>query len=231
MVTLTARHMRMAKATARRFHRRLPSNVALEDMEQAALIGLVDALTKHPEATEGQSHSYTWYLHVRMRGEMLDELRRQDWQQRRRGRVLPRIVHLEDVRDGAGRPIDFADSSPSPEYWAGVRIDAERAWRAPMDPVDRRVLLARFKGGMLQRDIAASEGVSEPRISQRTERGLDDMRWALTRTGGHDERREAEDGRSDLPGRLGLDGVDEALGEGVSSHPLGRALGQVLPRR
>lgn len=167
----------MALKIARAIMRRMPCNVLREDLEQAALLGLVDALTKHPD---GQGPGFEWYIAARVRGSVLDELRAQDWSGRRRGGVArATVIHMEDVMDGAS-PAQFAIDQESPEDVAIRQLDAAKAWAAPLGARDARIMRAHFERGVKQRDIGDMEGVSEARISQRVTRSLVGMRCHLT---------------------------------------------------
>ncbi len=62
------------------FQRKLPRNVLREDLLAAGMIGLWDAIQRHgADADDG----FEWYVRVRVRGAILDELRAQDWPPRR----------------------------------------------------------------------------------------------------------------------------------------------------
>jgi RNA polymerase sigma factor for flagellar operon FliA len=55
---------------------RLPANVELDDMVQAGMMGLMDAICRYEEA---QGTQFEVYASQRIRGAMLDELRANDW--------------------------------------------------------------------------------------------------------------------------------------------------------
>jgi RNA polymerase sigma factor for flagellar operon FliA len=61
---------------------RLPECVQIEDLLQAGMVGLLDAARRY-DASHGAA--FSTYAEVRVRGAMLDELRRGDW--------VPRSVH------------------------------------------------------------------------------------------------------------------------------------------
>lgn len=75
-------HAPMVKKIAYHLAARLPSSVMVDDLIQAGMIGLLDA-TKHYDASQGAS--FETYASIRIRGSMLDELRRNDW--------APKSVH------------------------------------------------------------------------------------------------------------------------------------------
>jgi len=153
------------------------------DLEQAALIGLLKAMRKHPESS---GPGFEWYMRKRVTGAVIDELRKQDWSPRRGRRSdQVKIVRFDDMRGGSGEdgetlPCQFATSEESPEAAAIRSLDTAKAWRAPMQDADRRMARLSLVHGHPQRDIAAAEGVSEPRVSQRTLRALVAMKSYLT---------------------------------------------------
>lgn len=71
----------MVKRLAHHLLAKLPANVEYDDMIQAGMIGLMDALGRYEE---GQGTQFETYANQRIRGAMLDELRNNDW--------LPRSV-------------------------------------------------------------------------------------------------------------------------------------------
>ncbi len=58
---------------------KLPASVQIDDLIQAGLIGLMDAITRFEE---GQGAQFETYASQRIRGSMLDELRSADWMPR-----------------------------------------------------------------------------------------------------------------------------------------------------
>ena len=175
-MTLDPKLMKMAQDVAHRFLRRLPRSVLTGDLEQAALIGLLDGMRRSPD---GEGPAWEWYLRCRIRGEIIDELRRQDWLgRRRRGRIAPRMVHLEDM---SGAWEDYMPAAgESVEELAITRLDAAKAWSAPLGARDARMMRATFERNRLQKDIGADERVSEARVSQCVSRSLAGMRCHLT---------------------------------------------------
>ena len=78
---------------ARQIHARLPRHVALEDLVQAGVLGLMDAYSKYNRRKHVQ---FRTYAKIRVRGAILDSLRELDWGSRalrRRGR------RIEDARE------------------------------------------------------------------------------------------------------------------------------------
>jgi len=85
---------------ARRIHGRLPVHVPFEDLVQAGVLGLLDALRKFDPRRKVQLESY---MKFRIRGAILDELRSLDWsprELRRRARRLEEEEHRLRTRLG-----------------------------------------------------------------------------------------------------------------------------------
>ncbi len=94
---LIVQHAPLVKRIAHHLMNRLPPSVQLEDLIQSGMIGLLDA-ARHYDATQGAS--FQTYAGIRIRGAMLDEIRRHDWTPRsvhRKGReVAEAIRELEN---------------------------------------------------------------------------------------------------------------------------------------
>jgi RNA polymerase sigma factor FliA len=174
----------IALRIARGFIRKLPPSVDGSDIEQAALIGLWQAVSTH---TDTAREGYEWYVRCRVRGSILDELRAQDWLPRRAraesgATDAPTlgIIHLEDIRSEYPWADRLRDGRPSPLDVLVVHAEAEEAMRAPLEPKDRRCVELLVFRGLRMVDVAAELGCSEPRVSQRFSRAIETMRAYLT---------------------------------------------------
>jgi RNA polymerase sigma factor FliA len=87
---LLNKHMPLVKMIAYSLVSRLPNHLQIEDLCQMGLMGLLDASTKY-DPTKGAS--FETYASIRIRGMMLDELRRLDF--------VPRSVYksLRDINE------------------------------------------------------------------------------------------------------------------------------------
>lgn len=73
---LIAQHAPLVRRLALQLAARLPANVELDDLMQAGMLGLLDAVRRY----EAQDNAkFETYATTRIRGAMLDELRSQDW--------------------------------------------------------------------------------------------------------------------------------------------------------
>lgn len=79
---LIERYAPLVKRIAYHLLARLPANVQVEDLIQAGMIGLLEVANKY-DASKGAS--FETYAGIRIRGAMLDEVRKGDW--------APRSVH------------------------------------------------------------------------------------------------------------------------------------------
>ncbi len=79
---LVVRHAPLVKRIAYHLMSRLPPSVQADDLIQAGMIGLLEASRNYDPS---QGASFETYAGIRIRGAMLDEIRRTDW--------TPRSVH------------------------------------------------------------------------------------------------------------------------------------------
>ena len=89
---LIASHIAMARKMARRMSRRLPTTVSHEDVESAALLGLTEAASRYDES---RNEPFMAFATKRVRGAILDHLRRNDWLTRRGRQEARRLADTE----------------------------------------------------------------------------------------------------------------------------------------
>ncbi len=93
-------HAPMVKRIAHHLMGRLPHSIQLDDLIQAGMLGLLEAAT-HYDETKGAS--FETYAGIRIRGHMLDEVRRNDWVPRsvyRNARMISAAVKTLENRLG-----------------------------------------------------------------------------------------------------------------------------------
>jgi RNA polymerase sigma factor FliA len=102
---LVRKHAPLVKRIAYHLMSRLPPTVQIDDLIQSGMIGLLEAARNY-DASQGAS--FETYAGIRIRGSMLDEIRKGDWAPRslhRRARDIARVVaeiereHGRDARD------------------------------------------------------------------------------------------------------------------------------------
>ena len=84
-----AQHADLVRRIAHHLAARLPASVEIDDLIQAGMMGLIEASRSY-DAEQGAS--FETYASIRIRGSMIDEIRRGDW--------VPRSVHRR-ARDAA----------------------------------------------------------------------------------------------------------------------------------
>jgi len=163
-----ARYAPLVKRIAHHMLARLPSSVQLEDLLQAGMVGLLEARGNF-DASKGAS--FETFAGIRIRGAMIDEIRRGDW--------VPRSVHKNS------RSIAAAIKAIEQETGRDAR-DTEVAERLSVEVSEYRQMLMEVSNGHMM-DFEGL-GVSEDFFSQ----GLSDS--SLTPL----ERIQKEDFRNSL---------------------------------
>jgi RNA polymerase sigma factor for flagellar operon FliA len=167
--------------------RRLPPNVLREDLVAAGMVGLLDALRRNQD----RGPTFDWYVCIRIRGAVFDELRAQDWLSRkaRRRATLDKAngtgsgyahIGLDDVSEC--RALTFDDPSGTAEDQVAVRMDRMVLVRAIATLPKRHahILEWHYVDGVSFAEIAALLDVSAPRVSQLHTRALKLLREKLS---------------------------------------------------
>ncbi|MFN3594448.1 MAG: RNA polymerase sigma factor FliA [Thiobacillaceae bacterium] len=95
---LVREYLPLVKRIAYHLMTRLPASVEVDDLIQAGLIGLLDAVERYDD---GQGANFETYATQRIRGAMLDELREADWASRnvrRAARQIENAIHTLEQR-------------------------------------------------------------------------------------------------------------------------------------
>ena len=106
---LIEEHSGLVNRIAYHLAARLPASVVVDDLIQVGMIGLLDASQQY-DASQGAA--FTTYATIRIRGAMLDELRRNDWAPKsvhKKHRDLMKVVSSIETRTGReAKPKDIA---------------------------------------------------------------------------------------------------------------------------
>jgi RNA polymerase sigma factor for flagellar operon FliA len=179
--------------------RRLPRSVPREDLVAAGMFGLYEALQKGAPESPAM---FAAYATIRVRGAMMDELRRLDWFPRRR---KPTTAEAPTHEAGAPAASAAGELRPSSPARALVRFDdlegfdpATNDGRTPMDQIEEKVayralygavsalpererliVSMRYFDGLSGKDVASALGLSEARVSQLHARALDRLRRSV----------------------------------------------------
>lgn len=114
---LVKQYAPMVKRIAHHLLARLPSSVQFDDLLQAGMIGLLEA-SKNYDASKGAS--FETYAGIRIRGTMLDEVRKNDWLPRsvyRKSRMIAEAIR--QVENDTGRDAKDTDVAST----MGVNLD------------------------------------------------------------------------------------------------------------
>jgi RNA polymerase sigma factor for flagellar operon FliA len=108
---LVEKHASLVKRIACHLINRLPASVQLEDLIQAGMIGLLEASRNYDHE---QGASFETYAGIRIRGSMLDEIRKNDWAPRsvhRKARMVAQAVReIENAQGRDARDTEIAET-------------------------------------------------------------------------------------------------------------------------
>ncbi|MES1950747.1 RNA polymerase, sigma 28 subunit, FliA/WhiG [Salinisphaera sp. S4-8] len=100
-------NLELVKRIAWRLHQRLPDCVQIEDLIQAGTIGLLEAWERYQP---GEDASFSTFAGIRIRGAMLDEIRRGDWAPRSLHRAARAVKQARsEVERRCGRAVPSTD--------------------------------------------------------------------------------------------------------------------------
>jgi len=108
---LVIRYAPLVKRIAYHLAGRMPPSVQVDDLMQAGMIGLLEA-AKNYDA--GQGASFETYASIRIRGAMLDEIRKTDWTPRSVHRKVRMVAEaVREVENRTGRDARDAEVAKS----------------------------------------------------------------------------------------------------------------------
>jgi RNA polymerase sigma factor for flagellar operon FliA len=187
---LIERYAPLATSVARRM--RVPTGALMghDDVESAAIIGLIDAVDRYDP---DRGVPFEGYAGLRIRGAILDELRRLD--DRTRGeRQRARAVVADDAEPeigayGATLSLDLllekgdrdwaADDDAGDRYdHQDLRMRVESALKC-LPPRQREVLVRYYSESLTLREAGARMGISEARACQLHGRAIQNLRREL----------------------------------------------------
>jgi RNA polymerase sigma factor for flagellar operon FliA len=107
---LVERHAPLVKRIAHHLMARLPASVLVDDLIQAGMIGLLEA-ARNFDGSKGAS--FETFAGIRIRGSMLDEIRKGDWTPRsvhKNSRAITQAIsEVEKATGSDARDIDVAE--------------------------------------------------------------------------------------------------------------------------
>ncbi|WP_269517694.1 RNA polymerase sigma factor FliA [Alteromonas sp. BMJM2] len=156
---LVERHAPLVKRIAHHLMARLPASVLVDDLIQSGMIGLLEA-ARNFDGSKGAS--FETFAGIRIRGAMLDEIRKGDW--------TPRSVHRN------GRAITDAISRVESETGRDAR-DVDIAAKLNVSLQDYHQMLNEVNAGKLVgiEDLGVSEDVITTEQSRGSDAPLEDL--------------------------------------------------------
>lgn len=156
---LVERHAPLVKRIAHHLMVRLPSSVLVDDLIQAGMIGLLEA-AKNFDGSKGAS--FETFAGIRIRGAMLDDIRKGDW--------TPRSVHKNN------RTITEAISQIEKETGRDAR-DAEIAAKLNVSLGQYHQMLHEINAGRMVgiEDLGVSEDVLTTEQNKGSDSPFDDL--------------------------------------------------------
>jgi RNA polymerase sigma factor for flagellar operon FliA len=107
---LVMRHAELVKRIAYHLAGRLPASVEVDDLIQGGMLGLLEAAANY---AEGRGASFETYAGIRIRGAMLDGLRKLDWAPRsvhRKARAVAKAIReIESEIGREARDVEVAE--------------------------------------------------------------------------------------------------------------------------
>lgn len=123
-IQLTEQHGVLVKRIAHHLLARLPDSVQLDDLVQSGMIGLFEAASNYDYS---KGASFETFAGIRIRGSMLDEIRKGDWIPRsvhRNSRRISDAIHKIEMREGRdAQDQEVADELDIPlaEYYSLIK--------------------------------------------------------------------------------------------------------------
>lgn len=204
-----AEHMPLVQRIVAHFMRRLPRSVQREDLVAAGTLGLFHALRASAHTCP---EMFASYARIRIRGSIVDELRRHDWSPRRRREpgtnatananatvtsirppsltsippVRPRVavVGFDDLPAGSTAGLVEDCASPLDDVLERREHEALHAAVRQLPEREREIVEMRYFQGMASKAIAETMGLSEARISQLHARATARLKELLGDTAG-----------------------------------------------
>jgi RNA polymerase sigma factor for flagellar operon FliA len=200
-------HLPLVQRIVAHFMRRLPRSVQREDLIAAGTLGLFHALRSSEHTCP---EMFAAYARIRIRGSIVDELRRHDWSPRRRKETAPAngnapapvssiagasippirprvaVVGFDDLPAGSTAGLAQEGASPLDDVLERREHDALHAAVQQLPEREREIVHMRYFQGMPSKAIAQAMGLSEARISQLHARATNRLKELLQLEGGSD---------------------------------------------
>jgi RNA polymerase sigma factor for flagellar operon FliA len=153
----------MVRRVAYRMARHFPRSVDADDLYQIGMLGLMDAVERYEDS---RAVSFTAYVRMRVKGAILDEMRKQDWVPRS---VRDRAARLDRSRKELTEQLGRKPSNRELATFMGV---TEERLEELVRTADVRVLVSTEEGGDDETSIGetlAAEVQPEAEIEERSQ--------------------------------------------------------------
>jgi len=165
---LITEHTEVARRIALKMARRCPSWIQREDLVAAGMLGLTEAAQRYDSS---RAEPFLPFAEQRIRGAILDELRRGDLLPRRVRQIARRIASKINALETAG---ETASESKLAEAM-GVTVDTYRSDLAMLVHVDIESLDGERAATLIDSAHAPDELASRLELLHRVRRGLDKL--------------------------------------------------------
>jgi RNA polymerase sigma factor for flagellar operon FliA len=175
-------HAPAARRIALRLARRCPDWIAREDLVAAGMLGLIEAAERYDHA---RREPFIAFAELRIRGAVLDELRRGDMMSRRARRQAKQDGQLAvAVEQLDGDDAHLADQGALPDAVAEQHVALRRVRGALPSLLPREVTILRlyYAEERTYQQIAAALGVTPSRVCQLLWRAVARLREQLGAT-------------------------------------------------
>ena len=202
------RYAPLVRRLASQMIAKLPANVELDDLIQAGMIGLMDALARYET---GHGAQFETFATQRIRGAMIDELRGSDWlprSVRRNQRAIETAVNAVEQRTkrpateteiahggqlfyiddfgGSDSEEGYLDRHVGDEASDPVRVMSDERFRASLATAienlperEKQVMGMYYEHDMNLKEIGAVLGVTESRVCQMHSQAVARLRTKL----------------------------------------------------
>ena len=174
---LIERYLPLARALARRIRLVNTPLADDDDVASAAVLGLIDAVDRYEP---GRGVPFEAYASLRIRGAIIDELRRTGERTRSAPEAQPRVMSLDGLVEDDWTAFLATDDGVDARYEAeDLRRRVEGALEL-LPPRQREVLARYYAQSLTLREAGVRMGISEARACQLHGRAIFNLRRALS---------------------------------------------------
>ena len=180
------KYMHIVKAIARSMKRTLPPQVDVEDLESAGYFGLLDAASRYDP---GRKTKFETFCVQRIRGAILDELRKLDWVTRlvrQRGEAPVGMKNFSEFTSNKNNPDrddderEFVVTDPATNIVDDVELSIRMTSAiASLKPRYQEAVKLYYEEGYTLREAASFMGTTESRVCQILKKALPILRKYL----------------------------------------------------